>query len=483
MIINQDLLNQKINSLNTFIELNKNQVNKFNDILTKLSDWELFRINPFRFTKEHGLNQTETLNIFICGAKIGLFDFEWNLLCPFCGMVVNHHKSIGELNVENFHCVLCDVYVNIDLNDFVKVVFTINQKYAKININPFENFQSYIKYNFTEDYKWQEKSIYPFESAGFKAFNIVEPGETLKIDFESRPNELYRLCSPDNNDLIRIQFNDKISKIHKILDIDILAAGFSQNTYSIPAGKVTLNLNNHLGWSTGMILSLINQEKIVEMFENDPSKFDPYVSGKILLNNQIFKDLFKIQTLPHDFSVKISDITILFTDLKGSTELYDSVGDVSAYNLVQQHFNLLKDATRKNGGAIVKTIGDAVMASFSKPDDGLYAAFEMIDRISKMNREKKTKDPEISIKVGLHCGTALAVTANEVLDFFGQTVNIAARVQGLAQAGEIWISDSLLKNNEIKNILELNNREVEEYSAILKGIKEPTIVYRILDQA
>ncbi len=483
MIINQELLNQKIKSLNTFDELNQNAVNKLTDTLNKLSDWDLFRINPFRFARDHGLDQTESLNMFICGAKIGLFDFEWNLLCPYCGMVVNHHKSIAELNVENFHCVLCDVYVNIDLNDFVKVVFTINKRFAKIDINPFEKYQSYMKYHFTEDYKRPEAYRKYFESEGFKAFNIAEPGETLKIDFESRPNELYRLSSPDNNDLIRIQFNDEISKIHQILDIDILPAGFSQNTYNIPAGKVTLNLHNHLGWPTGMILSFINQEKIIEIFEQYQPKFDPYVSGKILLNNQSFTDLFKIQTLPHDFSVKISDITILFTDLQGSTELYDSVGDISAYNLVQQHFNLLKDATRKNGGAIVKTIGDAVMASFSKPEDGLHAAFNMIDKISLMNKERKSNDPEISIKVGLHCGTALTVTANGILDYFGQTVNIAARVQGLAHAGEIWISDSIYSNNEIKNILESYSREIEEHSAILKGIKEPTIVYRILDYA
>ncbi|MBF0234492.1 MAG: adenylate/guanylate cyclase domain-containing protein [Desulfamplus sp.] len=128
---------------------------------------------------------------------------------------------------------------------------------------------------------------------------------------------------------------------------------------------------------------------------------------------------------------------------------------------------------------MVKTIGDAVMATFSKPDDGLHAAFDMIDRINQMNQKKNTREPEISIKVGLHCGTALAVTANEVLDFFGQTINIAARVQGLAQGGEIWITNSVYNNEEIKNILESYPRKIEKHSAILKGIKEPTIVYRI----
>ncbi|MBF0234493.1 MAG: hypothetical protein HQK65_15850 [Desulfamplus sp.] len=339
MIVNQDSLSQKFKSLSTFNELKQTEATKINDILKVLNDWELFRINPFRFARDHGLDQSETLNIFICGAKIGLFDFEWNLLCPYCGMVVNHHKSIGELNVENFHCVLCDVYVNIDLNDFVKVVFTINQRFAKIDINPFEDYQSYMKYHFTEDYKWSEVFENYFESTAFRAFNIAEPGDILKINFESKPNELYRLSSPDNNDLIRIQFNDEIAEVHQILDIDILPTGFSQNTYNIPAGKVTLNLHNHLGWPTGMILSFINQEKLTTIFEQYPPKFDPYVSGKILLNNQSFKDLFRIQILPHDFSVKISDVTILFTDLKGSTELYDTVGDVSAYNIVQHHFD------------------------------------------------------------------------------------------------------------------------------------------------
>ena len=80
MIINQDSLSQKLKSLSTFNELNQTEVTKLNDILTVLNDWELFRINPFRFARDHGLDQSETLNIFICGAKIGLFDLSADLL-------------------------------------------------------------------------------------------------------------------------------------------------------------------------------------------------------------------------------------------------------------------------------------------------------------------------------------------------------------------------------------------------------------------
>ena len=93
-------------------------------------------------------------------------------------------------------------------------------------------------------------------------------------------------------------------------------------------------------------------------------------------------------------------------------------------------------------GALVKTIGDAVMASFVDPLDALRAALDMRAQIAQFNAE--AGGDLIGVKIGLHAGACLAVTLNDRLDYFGQTVNIAARVQGLAAGDEIVVTDDVL---------------------------------------
>jgi len=214
------------------------------------------------------------------------------------------------------------------------------------------------------------------------------------------------------------------------------------------------------------------------IFETDPPIFQEFFKGKDLLNNQSFRDLFRVQELPTDLKLKVSNITILFSDLKGSTELYDKTGDMHAYGLVQEHFDVLKTSTRMHSGAIIKTIGDAIMASFSKPIDGILAATDMMEGMERLSRKRKLKKEDVAIKVGLHTGNALAVNANEALDYFGHTVNIAARVQGLAKGGEIWVTDSVYKSEGVEQILTANDCQAFRQSALLKGVSLPTTVYQ-----
>lgn len=80
---------------------------------------------------------------------------------------------------------------------------------------------------------------------------------------------------------------------------------------------------------------------------------------------------FRSRVIEATEGIGIRDLTLLFTDLKGSTELYDRIGDLNAYSQVQRHFERLLDVTVRHNGAVVKTIGDAVMAAFATPADAV----------------------------------------------------------------------------------------------------------------
>jgi class 3 adenylate cyclase len=157
--------------------------------------------------------------------------------------------------------------------------------------------------------------------------------------------------------------------------------------------------------------------------------------------------------------------------------MYERLGDLNAYALVREHFALMGAVVQEHSGAIVKTIGDAVMAVFSRPADAVAAALHILGEIDRYNREHG--EPSIILKLGAHCGSSIAVTLNENLDYFGQTVNVAARVQALADAGEICISEALYTASGVSQLLA--GHKVVEFDAPLRGVEGNACVYRVVN--
>jgi class 3 adenylate cyclase len=174
--------------------------------------------------------------------------------------------------------------------------------------------------------------------------------------------------------------------------------------------------------------------------------------------------------------IGVRDLTLLFTDLKGSTALYEAIGDLNAFALVQQHFDRLHDITVRHGGAVVKTIGDAVMASFSEPAAAVRAAIAMLDEIRAVGGGAAGRG--LHLKIGIHRGACIAVTLNDRLDYFGQTVNVAARVQALANADEIFVTRDIYDLPEVAGLFS-GSFTVELRRAKLRGVHEEMPVYQV----
>jgi len=209
-------------------------------------------------------------------------------------------------------------------------------------------------------------------------------------------------------------------------------------------------------------------------FEPHLVEYEPFLSGRRLLLTPCFGELYKTQLVDERESLAISDITYLFTDLKDSTPLYESVGDVNAYFLVRQHFDILNKIIRERSGTIVKTIGDAVMAGFQRPQDAVIASIEMIEELSRFNQ---TASRPLGLKVGVHRGRAIAVRLNDRIDYFGQDVNIAARVQGLAGVNEVCLTEAVMEAPGVSDIVK-GRRASRDYEN-LKGIGQKMEIHRI----
>jgi class 3 adenylate cyclase len=202
-----------------------------------------------------------------------------------------------------------------------------------------------------------------------------------------------------------------------------------------------------------------------------------FLTAKRLLTNQTFRDIYRTDTLDVDQRLKITSLTFLFTDLKGSTALYERVGDLVAYDMVRAHFRVLHEVVASEAGAVVKTIGDAVMATFATPDRAVAAALRMRDAMRTLNAERKHED--LLLKIGMHEGPCLAVMLNDRLDYFGQTVNIAARVQGLAVSRAIFATKPVVANRQAARLLGAAGLTPVPQQALLRGVADQLTVYEI----
>ncbi|MEK8016790.1 MAG: DUF5939 domain-containing protein [Candidatus Parabeggiatoa sp.] len=479
-MINESILQQKIQSLLQYPILNKQSVKTVADILKTQDDWSLFRINPLHFAKQHGLNEHDCLDIFVHGAKIGLFDLSYEMVCPACYGIVHNYHALGELENDSFYCALCHINVPTSLDEQVEVSFTIHPSVQELDINPLSDLKHFNRYYFSGNTQKSEAVLAFCSKKVIKDWLILAPDKRHTISLEISSNQTYQVVSVENNASVVFYFNQSNEGQANIIDIDLLPTAFTPKEVQMPLGSCEIHIKNQTKSSLGcLMMKLDEREQVNDLIKQYPPSVIPVFTPKMLLNNQSFRDLFRVQPLSETFNVNLKNLTLMFTDLRGSTEMYDKAGDVFAYKLVKTHFQILTDTVRQFSGAIVKTMGDAIMATFSRPLDGFLASLEMLRKIEEMNESWKAAGYQIGLKVGLNDGPALAVVNDERIDYFGQSVNIAARVQGLAQAGEIWMTQSILDSPGVLEKLSKSDYQSEQRSATLKGVEQATVVHKV----
>jgi class 3 adenylate cyclase len=139
---------------------------------------------------------------------------------------------------------------------------------------------------------------------------------------------------------------------------------------------------------------------------------------------------------------------------------------------VRAHFRILNEIVAMERGAVVKTIGDAVMATFPTPDRAMAAALKMREAVKDLKGD-------LLLKIGIHEGPCLAVSLNDRQDYFGRTVNIAARVQGLATSRSIFATGRVVTDHEASKLLQLNGIAATPEKRSLRGIANQIEIFEI----
>ncbi|MDB6092931.1 MAG: adenylate/guanylate cyclase [Verrucomicrobia bacterium] len=385
-------------------------VGRLVDFLREADDLPAQRMRPYALADAWHADRRDTLKLFLHATRAGVLDFHWDVLCPHCRGAKASATSLGTLDTA-VHCDTCHIDFTANFDQSVELTFTPNAA-----IRPVTRL----------DYCVGGPQVTPHVVAQ----QMMQPGERRAFVLAMKPGR-YRVRTPGVAELSAFR-----------VEPGKAAAG----TLALAA---TADPAPELSLAPGASLTLVNSSDAPRMAIVEHVEWsDQSTTAAEVTALQLFRDLFAREILRPGGQVSVGSLTVIFTDLKNSTQLYKEIGDAPAFGRVLTHFEVLKAVIAGEGGAIVKTMGDAVMAVFPQPSAGLRALvraqryFAQPEDYPLPDGIGKSHEPfPLALKGGLHHGPCIAINQNDRLDYFGTTVNIAARLCALGTGDDLVMSD------------------------------------------
>ncbi|MEQ8355567.1 MAG: adenylate/guanylate cyclase domain-containing protein [Kiloniellaceae bacterium] len=394
---------------------------------------DLAHIRPLGLARDWEAAAREVIELCLQAVRSGLLTMRWDLLCPRCRVAKAAVQALDQLP-QGAHCATCNIDYDRDFSRNVELSFAPAPAVRTLGTGEHCLFGP-----MSTPHIWLQRSL--------------QPGERLN-EVCDLPAGSYRLrtleAGPEED--------------------ATLDAGAALPTVIL--GDDSLHLGG-AGVAGRVVVHNAAKQPLTVIVEERRWARDALTADRVTAL-QAFRDLFSEQVLRPGDEVSVARVALLFTDLQRSTDLYGRIGDAAAYHLVRDHFAFLGAIVRRHDGALVKTIGDAIMAAFTAPADALGAALDIQRELGAFNAAGRRP---LVIKLGLHEGPCIAVTLNGRLDYFGSSVNMAARLQGQSDGGDIVLSEAVAEDPAVLELLKGLAYDCETTS--LKGFDAPVAFRRI----
>ena len=437
------------------------------------ADRALCRINVLEFAARRGLDEERAIAAFLHAARLGIFELSWNVLCPSCAGVIEANETLRSVNHDEYHCGWCAAGYAPILDEIVEVTFTVSRRVRRIaahdpNELPIAEYLRQIFWSSAIDLPEDLDRV--IEETTLETVELP-PGEKALLSLQL-PAEFVIILDPVSHTTQFLDVKGEPTRERQSLSLVFDKVRMPTETIALRPGPLRLSLDNRT--DTRVLPGLwIASQRLHDLLAHRKR----FLTAKRLLTNQVFRNIYGTDTIDVDQRLKITSLTFLFTDLRGSTELYERVGDLAAFDLVRAHFQVLNEIIAAEAGAVVKTSGDAVMATFSTPDRALAAALRMREAMRGLRDDHNGHD--LLLKIGIHEGPCLAVVLDNRQDYFGRTVNIASRVQSLADSRSILATGPVVKHPQASTLLSTNGLSPVPQLRALRGIAEELPVYEI----
>ncbi len=413
-------------------------VARLEDFLERADELSVQHIRPYALADRWGVNRRLVLEMFLRATRAGLLDMSWDLLCPSCRGAAEGHTNLGSVKGQS-HCNTCQIDFTVNFDHNIEVVFRPNPSVRSVE----------------------------FEAA----FCVGSPQLQPHVVMAQKISALRSL--PVNVQLESGRYTLRASNVPGSISLVADADG-------LPKADIRAT---SFGWPSEQghvsllpILNLVNATEVDQTFQLERTAWsDQAATAADVTALQVFRDLFASEVLRPGEEISIGSVTLMFTDLRDSTRLYRKIGDAPAFGRVREHFEMLEQAVASEGGAIVKTMGDSVMATFRNPVAALRAVWNAQTKIAGRG------EPMLWLKVGIHKGPCIVVNLNERLDYFGSTVNIAARLPGFSQGGELVFTQEINNDPEVQQFLVENVKlaALSPFTGNVKGFDEPFTMWKL----
>ena len=460
-----------------FVALRRSADENVVDMLERMvrhdPDHALNKMNALDLAAREGIDEERIIAALLNAVGLGIFEMTWNVMCPSCAGVLSANKSLKTLDRAQYSCAFCAAGYETTLDNLVEVTFTVSPRVRKIAAHSPDELSAAEYYR---QIFWSSAIDLPTDLEKLLREVTLEtvdlpPGERAILSLQL-PSGTLIVFDPVTHTAQFLDVSGEKASERQNLSVIFNKVQVPVDTVALRPGPLRLALENRTDGRVLPAVWVANQT-----LDDLLKRRKPILNAKRLLTNQTFRDLYRTETLAIGQRLKILSLTFLFSDLKDSTELYERVGDLVAFDLVNEHFRLLQEIIASERGAVVKTIGDAVMATFETPDRAIAAAIRMREAMSDLGAERQHQS--LRLKMGIHEGSCLAVTLNGQQDYFGQTVNIASRVQGLAASRSIMVTESVVGNAHARALLETNGLKPTLRRVELSGITDKVSVYEI----
>jgi class 3 adenylate cyclase len=391
-------------------------------------------IRPLTLARQWRAAPTDTVELFLAAQHRGILAMSWDLLCPRCRGAKSRVERLHELP-QGAHCSSCNIDYKRDFTRNVELTFRPEPWFRPM----------------------PEGELCMLGQAS-------TPHVTLQAEVAARAHKSFALT------LAPGAYRFRTVEAGGEADATIGADGIIPQV-SASGSDISLEPNGH---ADELVVRNDTDRPLFFVVENRDWARDA-LTGERVIAMPAFRRLCPEQLLRPGDDVEIGRVAIMFTDLQGSTKLYDDLGDATAYRLVRDHFAFLSERVQRHNGFVVKTVGDAVMAAFGDPADAVRAVLSIQDEVENFNRGRS--DAGIVLKLGLHQGACIAVTVGGVLDYFGSAVNTAARLEHQCRGGEVIVSEAVIADPEAREVL--TGRMLTQDSASLRGLSEPVRFVRI----
>jgi class 3 adenylate cyclase len=414
-----------------------------------LFDWirsgdeaDLYRIQVRERARAWDVDERDLLRVALHATRAGVLSLSWDTICPHCRGVTEENPALGTMRPE-VRCEVCAISFDTSSESSVEVTFHVHSSIREV---------------------------------AQRHYCSAEPAtkDHIRVQLEVPAGEKVTVTPPLEPGRYRMRKHGE--QRYGYLDISESATA-EVVTWSSAEGAVTRG-------APGVAVEIVNDEAERRMFIVEKSQWTDYaLRPGHLLSLQDFRDLFSEDYVAADVQLAVGEQTLLFTDVVGSTAFYVERGDPGAFVEIKRHFDEVFAIVATHRGVAIKTIGDAVMAAFVNPADAVRASHAIHNAFSPSRT-----DTPIRLRISLNTGPCIAVRFNANIDYFGGTVNVAAKLQSLAEAWQVAMSEATYQAPGVIEYLREQQAETVALSYSSKALLEPVAarqwtVFRAASQA